>query len=763
MAKTVHGTASWPGAMSIRSCTYTFSKGITPGCALLVTNPQPTPPAMFGSLSISDGFQGLTLRDCKVDQFTSDTSSSGISYQLRILDRRWKWYELGEISGVYNQLDKYGKLIPWTIRSPTEMVLLCLQAMGELPGFINMPKGLTRKQGIAFSLKNPPWLGVIPAQDGDERLLPAQPGQPARQVNNAKKNPAFMKSTPGINPPVNWNHEPPANALSSLVNRLGREVCLQLSNDRVSVTINGQGSDLPFGGLSIQADTPSIKTPSVPAGCKIVGAPIRSQPRLFTEAVGREWNGYFLPIDQLSYAPKTPGRKQKSKFTVINPQIGDTYKIWINYPDGRDFRSGAEIQYVVETGDDAASVAFILVDLINNSNDPRIKNIVFPSSVGGQNYFNIEAAELNVAFTFQCQVDGVGRFFGETQILPGPQITSWQMADLPLFSCVTATDRLTKPEAMRYAQEHIFKSYRITGRNYTGASRLKIPGLGKIKRRQQLLLEMEQVEQVVPELIDIEVIDPRTNQPAVLDYYNGFSRNKPAYAYGATARGIQQFFHAARALGGSVNTRETDRIFTQFSLDATEQIFTFTNHVYYQLQHGVRPTDVVIQTAVSMRDEETNSPICSELFKLFPGQRGKINLAVRVYDDVQLNYIGEYSDNNRLTGFRELKDDTRQRANHYLRGMIDQYRVVGAVSRKYNGIQAIDLDGAISQVTWSVGESGAETSASKNTEHDPWVAPYPLRRRAEMLGPAQMARNANKNQLINMVTGNSLNDPDNPR
>jgi hypothetical protein len=97
---------------------------------------------------------------------------------------------------------------------------------------------------------------------------------------------------------------------------------------------------------------------------------------------------------------------------------------------------------------------------------------------------------------------------------------------------------------------------------------------------------------------------------------------------------------------------------------------------------------------------------------------------------------------HKATGIRLLSgqgfgiDDTIARSNHYLVGAARKYETTAGDSRTYNGLVEIWLDGAIQQVTWSVGEpGGAVTVASRNSEHSPWVAPYPARLRIEEAPP----------------------------
>ena len=87
-----------------------------------------------------------------------------------------------------------------------------------------------------------------------------------------------------------------------------------------------------------------------------------------------------------------------------------------------------------------------------------------------------------------------------------------------------------------------------------------------------------------------------------------------------------------------------------------------------------------------------------------------------------------------------LEADPIARANYYLIGQSLQYLITGGQTLRYNGIEPIPCDGAVTQVTWTVGEGGASTVASINSEHSPVVPPYPARRRAENLRPTEQQK-----------------------
>ncbi len=83
-------------------------------------------------------------------------------------------------------------------------------------------------------------------------------------------------------------------------------------------------------------------------------------------------------------------------------------------------------------------------------------------------------------------------------------------------------------------------------------------------------------------------------------------------------------------------------------------------------------------------------------------------------------------------------------SGYYAAGRLAQYVTQSGASGRYAGLQSINPDGAISQVTWEIGGSGCYTSASRLYEPSPYVPPYKERRLNDML---RGQRRANKNQL----------------
>ena len=192
------------------------------------------------------------------------------------------------------------------------------------------------------------------------------------------------------------------------------------------------------------------------------------------------------------------------------------------------------------------------------------------------------------------------------------------------------------------------------------------------------------------------------------------------------------------------------------SIDPLKQLVTFTDYVYlFEAGDYLEPT-LAIQTAVNILNAATNQLECFTKIVPVPGagpvltvQNGFDNTSTTLPQmsrrtDVQMDVTSAYGAVNNLLGFGLENTDAIARANFYLAGMLQPYIPSAAQTLEYNGIVPLACDGAITQVTWSVGGQGATTTASLNTEHDVNIPPYPARRRREYLPPI-------KNDRVNLT------------
>jgi hypothetical protein len=102
-------------------------------------------------------------------------------------------------------------------------------------------------------------------------------------------------------------------------------------------------------------------------------------------------------------------------------------------------------------------------------------------------------------------------------------------------------------------------------------------------------------------------------------------------------------------------------------------------------------------------------------------------------EEIYLKVVGQFDETDfTLTGATDNvnSDNLSQETNYYLDAAQAQYVEVDSLDVPYVGLIPIQVDGLISQVTYSISEKGTTTRASLATEHNPYVLPY---KRAKML------------------------------
>lgn len=293
--------ANVPGD-SVISATYTAAHGISPGVCTLTILPD-APVTIGGNLTFSFGTESVTFQDCRADLANLQLSEDGFHRQVQILDRRWKW-RYGEVNGFYNRRDDTKNVIIRSEKTPQELAIILLSAMGET-GF-------------------------------DVTALP----------NEAR-------------PLIEWVGANPAEELARLCDELGCRIVLHLDN-RVRIHRLGVGAQL----LGIQpgvtmASARGVDPPEKPDFIKVFGAPTLFQMDLPLEAVGMELDGTVLPIDQLSYRPASGWERSDPRggfpSLLANPEARQRAKDTVF----RWYRPRVSVQFPIIVG----TQGFVVTDL----------------------------------------------------------------------------------------------------------------------------------------------------------------------------------------------------------------------------------------------------------------------------------------------------------------------------------------------------------------------------------------------------------------
>lgn len=708
---------SWPGVAQPASCSYTLSQGISPGTALLTLLPQDVNQiALQGDLTLGDGVGKVTLRNCKVQRIRSTLDPiSGETWTMEIQDRRWRWQATGYVNGTYNVPDDSRDVtrppegagpylagariyVPWTVRSPHDLIRQCLDAMGEKDYRIDAPN-------VAYPL-----------------------------------------------PAIQWDFVNAAQALSRLCDTLGVRVVYRPDTDTVWIVPIGKGAGLPDGGPGVlYRDAPGIKTPSRPDSIILVGGPVKYQVEWVLEAVGEEWDGSLKPIDALSYAPPQQFSRHNVKLTPASLADASVLTFVIEYDE-----STWTMQHTM-SGTTVSSATAGLTAEING-----LMGAFGFQATDNTTHVTVLGPPKGERFTVRTSATGGSKVIWELieqgQRLASRWANEFPQGGFQLgrtleefegnIQLQRLTNRLTYTEAVALANKSVFRYYRIVNVNIsTGKGPAEIPEYGKLDTTGgifRVILLNEQLEQTLPVKEDELIFRPGDGLPITRDFYNGLFKQKPARCYGRYYRALTGLWKNPADMTDVLSDPE-DEVLVDFSIVPNRSLIVFSEPVYLGGDAlGNRPADIRLRCACNLRDGKTNHVVRFTHQYDFPGPRLGTKPAVIHHGDIERLIRQTYQvfdDDNADPGYRiepgtVLKNDgeVAVRALYYLEKAALKYQTPLSGERQYNGIIPVFCDGAIMQVSWNINiGGGAETAASLNFEHAIYTPQYPERLRIEYM------------------------------
>lgn len=755
--------ANWPGIPSFERCFGTVSQGHEPDVITGSTGIPPLGIVPCGDFSFSDGQRIVTLRDCKLVNVQTSIGDAGYTFLYRFLDRRWRW-RFGEISGHYNARDRRDNLIPWMAKTPTEMAEILLEAMGEKEYEIDLPDGVSSTE-----------LG-----------------------NN--DNPAPGEKTPETrtNPEMIWDGDNPAVALDRLCQQFNRRLVLDHITNKAYIARPGFGKALPDDGY-IETVEESAEAFATPNGVGILGDVIRVQMHLKLIPVGQEWDGRIVPIDELSYRPRRNPAKGKWEisFTVTGAQTGAINMTFgsITVIGGTGVgasATAAALQSAIDSSPDMIGIATVTVTSSGNT-----VNITVEEATAGQGLEFTASPTVNGAPVSPLMALTV--LSNKSAWSNSDPATFYDVTATPRLS-YEAARRLALKSVYRWyrqADDDVSAGWSAG----TSFKKIDVPYYGKIVRRQQLIWQDSMVEQVIPRDREDDRLAGSGSEFLAEnpDTYDGFSRDRTPAIYGKVASACVSDYFPSHYRTNGFNTPSNRRLSVQFAVDTANQIVIFGTPMYVYKTVGRfvsrDAASLVLETSVLIKDEKTNAPLRYRRWVEFakqepgedsdvePGETTKVDLndytlngeqpePVKIrnpkdnhgklgavpntigiewhaHNDVPYAIIGIYAFRGEAKQSYELirtqseEDDvSRPRADYYLGGHLLEHQVKGGQTASYMGIHPIQLDGAIAQVTWEVGD-GATTRASRNCEHSLLIPPLNARRRAENLRADEKAATQN--------------------
>jgi len=249
------GTFSFSGGIpedAVLSFRVTQNHGITPAIFKVRMNMLPEVPDKNGDVTIKYGSFKRTFKNCTIDLIDRPDGAQ-LVWDVTILDRRWKW-QFPTIDGAYNQRWKNGtELRDETKKTPSQLVALCLLAMGE---------------------KN---YDIAPLKDFDQLDWPE----------------------------TTWDNANAANAAQEICERYGCRLLCVFDRAIVVKVGDGQGFDSSLDHLILE-DSETFDPPEKPGKIVLRCGPTSVQGDLPLYAVAVDTDGTIRPMHKVSYAPGSP-------------------------------------------------------------------------------------------------------------------------------------------------------------------------------------------------------------------------------------------------------------------------------------------------------------------------------------------------------------------------------------------------------------------------------------------------------------------------
>lgn len=269
------GLWTFPGITHAKELEYTQALGVRPSIVSMRCIPQATNIAATGTVTITYGVGVLTLPNCLVDsgRIVLD-AAHGFLMSIPAFDRRWKWERYPPISGYYN-IRRQGVAVVATQKNLQQLMTLLLNAIGETSAVVS---------AVSTS----------------------------------------------IYPEVRWNAHAPHLALQELMTEYGYDVALGFGEEPVTIVQRGVGASLNIvGGMLVSS---GVDPKTRPQYVRTVFGDSRAQARFKLVAVGKDTDGAWRELDDLSYQP-FGGWSAENPYLLPNVQSSQTeatYKLAIS-------------------------------------------------------------------------------------------------------------------------------------------------------------------------------------------------------------------------------------------------------------------------------------------------------------------------------------------------------------------------------------------------------------------------------------------------
>ena len=297
----------------------------------------------------------------------------------------------------------------------------------------------------------------------------------------------------------------------------------------------------------------------------------------------------------------------------------------------------------------------------------------------------------------------------------------WSQAGVPpWFDGVQAGKDLTRNEALDLAKRHVWRTFRVkladVRTNEPGF--IDVGGYGKVYDRKQIVL-----------LPHIHGLSKAANgQPTTEPPYLSGSVYLPSLNVG-TERLI--------ATSSRDNTVTSVRLPHKVQIDSARGLVMLDQPAFYRSTTGgtaILAPDLYLYTGFQIRSARGLVPNAIQAVGYTPANPDPTIPPeyLRHPEIVEILRTRRTDTGNVITEVISNRDDLADQIAYHIQAANARYEAKGSEDRTYAGIIGIEPDGAIQQVTWSVGGGQpAITRASRNNEHALFIPRYPERRRNE--------------------------------
>ena len=261
------------------------------------------------------------------------------------------------------------------------------------------------------------------------------------------------------------------------------------------------------------------------------------------------------------------------------------------------------------------------------------------------------------------------------------------------------------------AKQSVFRWYRITTINQSfdpldNPAELRI--YTKKEASTSVYFKVKRIEQLLPLADTVADTDTLTSNP---DFAN--TPNK-ARVFGTFYKGSWKW---------DQNSDITQVYPYEFSINKPDGIVEFADYVFkLDDDFTAAPADLFLFTGVTFKDVDTSALERYENTFTFGTNFGTQPRTIHK-DELEIVYEADYdSETFSVKSVKSNINAVAALAQYYFNGAALEYETTTPGERTYGGIIPIVPDGAIQQVTWTVGGPFATTRASRNTEHD-WRIP----------------------------------------